>query len=105
MSRLARTALTALLLIFALWALAAVLVMGAWLMVAALSAEQVPPPSGPHACAGYIIGFGTLAADSTGGSYGVGQGLAIFPKPDTPAELRLREMEGQAVEIVVRKAK
>jgi hypothetical protein len=59
-----------------------------------------------HVCPqGYVIGFGTLTADSTGEGFAVGNGLWLMPRPETPAEVRLRGMLNTPVEVVVRVAK
>jgi hypothetical protein len=67
------------------------------------NAEEQPVTN--NACTGYVIGYGVLTADSTGDGFAVGNGLWLMPRPETPAEIRLREMSGQAVEIVIRVAK
>jgi hypothetical protein len=63
-------------------------------------------PSGNRACGpGFIIGVGTLTADSTGEGFAVGNGLFLMPRPETPAEIRLRELLDTPVEVVIRVAK
>jgi hypothetical protein len=72
-------------------------------------AASLPPAhksNGETGCPqGYVIGFGTLTADSTGEGFAVGDGLFLMPRPETPAEVRLRGMLNTPVEVVVRVAK
>jgi hypothetical protein len=94
-------------LLLALWF--AVIAAAIWLLVSSVVfAYELPPPinATPADCApGFVIGYGLLTQDSTGGSFAVGQGLAVFPKPETPADYRLRELEGRGVEVVIRVAR
>lgn len=54
---------------------------------------------------GYILGFGTLTPKPAG-VWRVNRHLALtFQVPDTMAEARLRELEGAAVEVIVRKVR
>jgi hypothetical protein len=70
-----------------------------------LFAHEAPPPvNSPPCVPGFVIGYGTLTADSTGDGWAVGQGLWILPKPETVAEYRLRALDGRGVEVVIRVA-
>jgi hypothetical protein len=92
-------------LLLALWF--AVIAAAIWMLVSSVVfAYELPPPinATPADCVpGFVIGVGTLSADSTGNGWAVGDGLAIFPRPDTPAEYRLHSLEGRGVEIVIRR--
>jgi hypothetical protein len=74
-----------------------------WTIGGVLLAQSTDTPA---TCApGFVIGYGQLTPDSTGDGWAVGDGLAIFPRPETAAEARLRAMQGHGVEVVIRVAK
>jgi hypothetical protein len=79
------------------------LLLAFWVGFFAVAGAEEPVTN--NACTGYVIGYGTLTADSTGEGFAVGNGLWLMPRPETPAEVRLRGMLNTPVEVVVRVAK
>jgi hypothetical protein len=79
------------------------LLLAFWIGFFAVAGAEEPVTN--NACTGHVIGYGTLTADSTGEGFAIGDGMFLAPRPDTPAEMRLREFQGRAVELLIRPAK